>query len=519
MKFFPEIQHSRTGFLPFKISPENIQQICATLLFLTSLVIIGGATLFPFRFSDVPSQIDRWPDFLLIGFGESGLFDISRNIFLFLPLGFSLAWLLQLNGVQRSIIPGLVLVFSAGCSYSVEILQFFLPLRFPSLIDILVNSLGGVTGSILYAFLKFDFFNRFLNRVTGSQTIFILTMLGTAILSTFPALFLLRASQLVHWDTSFHLTVGAERSGKFTWQGNILNFQLMDTSITSAEISQTFTEPEQFTLSEKNIIGGYRFFRDSVYPFQPQYLPNLRWKGTPPVEHSKTGLHFQGNQWLETTEPAAELSRRVMATSQFTLKITLATADTNQSGPARIISFARDPKNSNFALSQHRDGLVFQLRTPLTGKNGRNRLLYVPGIFANKAMQNLIITYNGSILKLFVNGTQHPRVLALTPWVDIPLRYLLSYKMLDFLIFKCTFYALIFIPFGFIVLNLFRGAFEMTIQHRWMLSAVLILPSLFTELSMMFPAQQNFNKGNFILGFLFTILPFCILKLSRKQLF
>jgi VanZ family protein len=73
--------------------------------------------------------------------------DVLLNVLLFMPLGVSLTrWLTTRR--RRPGLLALAVVFGTCCavSYTIEVLQQFLPGRAPTLRDVLANSGGGVLG-------------------------------------------------------------------------------------------------------------------------------------------------------------------------------------------------------------------------------------------------------------------------------------------------------------------------------------------------------------------------------------
>jgi glycopeptide antibiotics resistance protein len=82
---------------------------------------------------------------------ESGLnsyFTIGSlvgNIALFIPLG----WLLPMIWPQLRSLQGVV-VAAAACSIAIELVQFLIPGRSPTTDDVLLNTLGGLIGAIMF---------------------------------------------------------------------------------------------------------------------------------------------------------------------------------------------------------------------------------------------------------------------------------------------------------------------------------------------------------------------------------
>ncbi len=112
---------------------------------------------------------------------------------------------------------------------------------------------------------------------------------------------------------------------------------------------------------------------------------------------------MNSSHWLETATAATSLTERLRITSQFSLITKLATAEQTQTGPARIISLSEDGYHRNFTLGQEGTDLVFRLRTPITGENGTKPEIIVPDIFVDTKLHSLIVTYNGSELRFYID--------------------------------------------------------------------------------------------------------------------
>lgn len=93
----------------------------------------------------------EWNRIQWIPFGDpaGGLRDDVENIVLFLPFGFFLAcrWRASRRAIVR------VLVYAALLSACGEFYQVFCPSRYPSVTDVLNNSLGGLLGALAAKFL------------------------------------------------------------------------------------------------------------------------------------------------------------------------------------------------------------------------------------------------------------------------------------------------------------------------------------------------------------------------------
>ncbi|CAG1005297.1 hypothetical protein BURK2_03373 [Burkholderiales bacterium] len=109
-------------------------------------LLIAYASLQPFS----GWQGNEGPFFLFSGWGRYTSFDILANVCAYLPLGFFAALLGRRSPAAVLLAAALALVLS----FSLETLQWFLPSRAASPIDLLANGLGGLLGGIGGAALR-----------------------------------------------------------------------------------------------------------------------------------------------------------------------------------------------------------------------------------------------------------------------------------------------------------------------------------------------------------------------------
>ena len=126
------------------------QHSSARPLALAYAVLVVYGSLYPFDFNWPPGtdllRLLRlpWPPWLI-------RFDIATNLIGYLPLGALLcgARLRGGAGVRASVF--WAVLSGSALSYTMEVLQSFVPLRVPSLIDWTFNSLGALAGALLAA--------------------------------------------------------------------------------------------------------------------------------------------------------------------------------------------------------------------------------------------------------------------------------------------------------------------------------------------------------------------------------
>lgn len=98
----------------------------------------------------------------------------------------------------------------------------------------------------------------------------------------------------------------------------------------------------------------------------------------------------------------SELCQTFRNAGGLTLEARFETASTNETGPARIVSYAADPYARNVTLAQEEDALVFRLRTVETDPNGIHPHLEVPGLLRPGVPLHVTITYDGRRQRVYL---------------------------------------------------------------------------------------------------------------------
>jgi glycopeptide antibiotics resistance protein len=424
-------------------------------------MFIAFVTLFPFDFA--------WN----IGISVGNIFqqfhhpsnpaDLIGNILLFIPFGFGLTeWFRDRGlGVVTSAIA--IVLISLGLSLSVEILQVFLPSRSPTLSDLLANSLGGLAGWSIFQIWRATILGYtatiletiYQSLSARSLAILFVGYLAIVMLLSIPTP---NASNLSNWDTNFPLVVGNEATGDRDWKGYISQFWISDRALSQAEVEQAFFNPNFPEKLENSRIADYRFYNPGNYRDRAGNLPDLIWKGQSVQDYKPEVASFNSRQWLETPEPATLLSQRIRQSSQFSLGVTLATAQLIQTGPARIISVSQNLFQRNFTLGQELNHLSVRLRTPRTGDNGRKPAIAIPKVFRDMQFHQIIMTYDGSQFTSYIDRVENRQAIDLN--LQIPLFGKFSFLWNEhklylhpalLLVYKLLYYAIVFIPIGIIL--------------------------------------------------------------------
>ena len=313
-------------------------------IFFLAFIFILIATLFPFTFhiqEFTKSSISR---FQFVWFRDSR--DLLANILLFVPLGFGLGGLAQKKGINNFLKWIFVLAVGLCLSIIVEVFQIFLPSRFPSSSDVFANLVGTGLGLIIFKNLGQKLLN-YTSDILGQLEVFF-TLRNLFILLIVYVFFvslitnrLNRGLSLENWDESYHLIVGNEKTGNRPWQGKVYNIKILNKAISQNEIKNISHQQPTIRSRDNALLCFYELDQRKYFNDETGLNPNLTWKGKIHNRDAKNYKSISRDHWLETECPVAQMINKIKTKSQFTLVTTVASDDTSQSGPARIISISK----------------------------------------------------------------------------------------------------------------------------------------------------------------------------------
>jgi hypothetical protein len=91
--------------------------------------------------------------------------------------------------------------------------------------------------------------------------------------------------------------------------------------------------------------------------------------------------------------------------SELTIETVIQARDTDQTGPARIVSFSSDSGSRNFTLGQDGRHLILRLRTPQTGRNGSDPQVTL-GPVPVASPGHVLVTYRPGQLRCYIDGVK-----------------------------------------------------------------------------------------------------------------
>lgn len=495
---------------------ERLVAEWANLVFTCNLLLVLACTLFPFDFSweKVAGEFDN----------PSNLSDIIANVLLFMPFGFGLSCLMQKSKPRGIVALIVVLAASSGLSLTVEVLQVFLPSRTPTPSDIVTNTIGGFLGFVCFRLWRIKILSYASAVIRKSKGCFAVKNLVVGFIAYATLVFLISiplpsATNLSTWNPNFPLLLGNEKTGDRPWWGYISELAIADKGISPEEVARVFSSQNSFAAIGDSLQAYYHFIGKGSYPDQTGQLPSLSWRGEAPAAQDKTGIFLTPSGWLEAS-PVTSMTQKLRQTSQFTLSTTIATVDTAQTGPARIISLSNAAHERNFTLGQEGNNLVLRLRTPITGENGLNPQVIVPDVFTDKNFHRVVITYSAPVLRIYIDGLQNLHSFELTPYFTF-IRYFSNFPRLyadNMNRYKILYYAIIFIPMGFLlalISIIFRGEL---IFHILLVCGGILLPPLVLEALLVSRSTRAIALENLILSIATTASAMLLFKVRAKPM-
>jgi len=432
-------------------------------------------TLYPFRF-DFGRHLPRplFP-FSLGGWGKGiGPFDDFLNVLLFVPYGFGLAEKLRERGTLPMRTVGITIAAGASLSYAVELLQIYIPFRDSGWEDVLTNSFGAAVGAVLFS-------------LVGSATLALLSAIGQKVCDWLTwrraALVLLlyfafwcaaavrlqEEARLSSWNVESLIVVGNSASNHFSsaWKGQVLGLEIWDQAL-SSELTQKLTAGEVPGHHASDSIVAYSFSGSAPFQDQRHFVPDLSWTPRAPVTADPNGAFLDGKSWLVSSGTATVLISELKKSGHFSLRILCEPAEIS-GVDARIVSISSPSGAADMELKQKDASLIFWFHTPLSARSSRMSWI-IPATFAANEMRDILLSFDGANLNLFIDGQRRGRTYELGPGAALA-KFIRHIRTPELEGYQYLFCALVFIPAGCLL-----GLAWRTMTSGWLAKVSLLLP-------------------------------------------
>jgi glycopeptide antibiotics resistance protein len=474
-------------------------------ILILALIGIFYLTSFPFRF-DFSRRSPNGASVLLLGSSAkyTNHFDFFLNVLLFIPLGYGISAQTRKRGAGRIARFLFALVGGFLVSYMVEFLQFFEPLRSSGWDDIVSNTTGSLAGFIFFE-LAGGSALRMLSRWETGLRSWLSPLRASALLLSYFAVWagvsiiLQEKTRLSNWDTQYPLFVGNDFSGENPWKGQIFRLQIWDRALTEKLVHRL--EANADSGGDVAPLAAYDFTGPAPYADQRKFLSALI---SIPANSSvgnpakTTVVTLDGQSWLGTGVPAADLTRKIKAANQFTFRV-ICTPASVHGRLARIISISGADEDPDFHLRQQMDSLVLWFRNPLS--DARSNLAWIiPDVFQVGRQRDIFVTYDGTNAAIYVDGNKVPQMYQLGPGASL-MHAIFHVNVVSMNGYVVLYETLVFLPAGMLFGLSATGWLEKKRRDRFLLALSLMLPTILLEIIVTRISGSEVHPRNILMAF------------------
>jgi hypothetical protein len=120
----------------------------------------------------------------------------------------------------------------------------------------------------------------------------------------------------------------------------------------------------------------------------------------------ENGLRVEASAVIVSAEPARRLVDAIKRSESVTIEAWVTPANTQQTGPARMVSLSKNPSERNFTLGQDKNAYDVRLRTESTDRNGNPSTASRPGVVKQQLTHVAYTRDADGATRLFVDGEQ-----------------------------------------------------------------------------------------------------------------
>jgi VanZ family protein len=477
-------------------------------------------TLYPFRFSLHTNPPLNRPPFLLVSGGKtSGPFDALLNILLFVPFGFALSQTLREKGKSWATILLLTMAAGAFLSYCIEFVQIYIPTRDSGWEDVFTNATGAVVGCLLFemagkSILKSasEIETRFERFITLRRALWIVPLyFATWFVVSAP---LQAESRLSNWIHDSRLVVGNDAMGHLdrAWRGNISLVQFWIRALPS-NLAAEITSEKLTAEAASSPLATYLFSGNRSFEDQKRFLPELTW--TPSMRDvPNSGVNLNGKSWLTSQTDVSNLIQAIQQANSFSIRVVCTPAEVEGS-EGRIVSISSQGGIANLSLRQRDGNLIFWFRNPLSA---RQNLLFlnIPDVFVLSQLRDILVSYDGTNLSVYIDGKRDPRRYELTPGASLAqlIRHIKTNELEGY---TYIYYALVFVPGGVVLGIAARRLTKPGVRETLVLVLAMVVPSILLEMLLGRISGRAFSLFNVFLSALFMIAGLVWINAGRQR--
>jgi VanZ like family len=470
------------------------------------LLAIAGIlflTLYPFRFDfSTPPPANVFP-LLLGGWGkDAGRLDIFLNVLLFVPYGFGVALKLRRRSLSKA--AALALAFAAGAllSYTVELLQFYIPQRDSGWEDVLTNSTGSAVG-----FLLFDLFGaallRFLSTCERSLEEFLTLRRAIAIFLLYLASWfafsvpLQKGVSLGSWKPNCFLEIGSRVSPRraSAWKGEISRVEVWDHAV-QADFAQGRNTGRSEDAADPQSLVMYDFEGSPPYRDRRGFLPDLDAPSKRLPSTDSNGFVLDGESSLISHSPVSALVENIRRTGQFSMRVVCKPSQV-AGIDGRIVSISDASPLGDLELRQDGARLVVWFRNSVLLK-WPHLVWSRSDVFVAQQTRDILVSYDGLALSIYIDGKHQPGNYEFGPGTSLA-KLVHRGRTSELIGYRYVFYAIVFWPAG-CFLGLASRKLVLPVSRFLLMILGTLLPSFFFEILIVRLSGRPISPGSVALS-------------------
>jgi VanZ family protein len=476
-------------------------------ILIAAVVGILFLTLYPFCFyqhKKLPQTVSPF----LLGTSDKSVKPhiIFLNIFLFVPLGLGLGAKLRERGKSWQLILTATGIAGIVLSYAIELAQIYIPPRDSGWEDVFTNSAGSFLGGCLFLLVGSQLF-QFLSRWEASFEAWlsparVVPALGLYFgLWLFVSVYLQQQTRLEDWDPACFLMLGNDATGRYPWKGKLSRLQIWDRPLTM-QYAKALKPDNQVSAAEANLLADFAFSTPAPYRDQKRFLPSLNWTPLAPPFAMPEEVILDGTACITSSGEVRELVRRVQQTNQFAVRLVLELTETDIS-ESSIFSISQSSGLVDVELHQTATELVFWFRNPLSERRAY-LAWHIPTVLSTNEQHDLMFSYDGSVLSLFLDGRKEYNSYRLSPGAALA-TLLRRIKPIELEGYADIYYAVVFFPLGILIGTEARRTAMPTVGTFSVLLITLSLTPFVLELVLVCVSGRPLSLQNLALSFFLVL--------------
>jgi glycopeptide antibiotics resistance protein len=446
-------------------------------------------TLFPYWFDFTSKHSPGRSPFLLSRpLGFDGFLHTFLNMLLFVPFGFALS---QIFGSRRrTLLKLLTLAVLAGAalSYSIEILQLYMPTRDSAWDDVLANTLGSLVGMAIglisgqLIFGKLSAWERNAEQFLSLRKITITALIYFAVWFVI-SIPLQQKTHLNNWDPNSYLIVGYDVREGTRWPGAVSLVQLWDHAVATDQaigLTGSAASREKFGAEPyRRPLASYNLAQASPISSGTGFLPSLtnRPITTLPAK-VRPSRRNDASSVLMSDASVPSLSAAVHESNQVAILVDCVPSRGNDRESATF-AVANLSGESDLVFRQDGSSLAVSLRN---GLNSRKALLawMVPDVFTANVRHSILFSYDGAQGFLYIDGRTVRKSYYLGPGAAL-VGTLIRIKTDELVAYSGLYDSLVFLPIGFLLGFAVRIMPRGNTIYRLGICAGIFLPGILME--------------------------------------